>query len=916
MLKIQQQIPSSSYHNLAFAKDHDETVFGDVFLRFVITFIFLISLLPAEEKIIVVKLGESISDALAKKPDIVRLEPGIHRLAKTLVLNQKDSGITIEATGEKPTFIVGSQPIPSKNWSQVPNLDGIWKTIVPANFPEIRSVFFDGKSLTRARSKGYRQLAKPTAAPAGHLRHAIDEKHVYLPPALLEDIGDIKSGDLRVIPKYPWVCHILPISSLNRESGLAWSNVPGTYPMTPPAFGHFPEGTLWIENTLDVINEPGEWAFDRSDRTLYLKTPDGKPPGLRVEIPLLTELIRIEGNPNESDFVDHPARGITIRGITFARANAFGWKRNKQGRGLQHDWEMHDEAAAMVRLRYAEACRIENCRFVNAGATGLRMDFHCRKNVVQQCEFSALGGAGIVLAGYGMGYKDVNRENLIADNNIHHIGEYWWHSPGIFAWQSGRNRIIHNHIHHVPHNAITVSGRTQLSVSGTKESSKTARMDEVILHLEGRDRSWHSREPLMHGRFNNIGWNDIHHAMELMADGNAIYVSGTGTGNRIHHNFIHDIVSANMNGTIRIDDDQHEVTIDHNLITRCAGEGILWKGRCDILNNIIYGLRTKTPDGTATQHQRGFLVIGGPVENSVVKHNLFVSTHPRLPVLFEHEKQWIKHRAKQMPPMRLDQTNADFNLYWNTVNPLWASDFLAEQRSRGIEQNSISVDPHFANPKQNDFTIQQGTFDESIGFVRFDISTAGPRKTPPQYDPKLTDFSLENGELYLITLGEMSSSHPGIEWLNLYQTKIGDDGARIIGEMRSLTHLPAGETGITDVGLAHLSELKNLQYLGLRGNAISSKGLTAIQNLKSLKELNLAQTNVDDDGIAWLANRFDLDKLWLHDTRITDDSLAQLAKMKSLKTLYLQRTNTTADAIAILRKNLPNCSIFWESDER
>ncbi len=861
--------------------------------------------------------GDSLHEAIAAKPDTIRLEAGIHRLSETLVLSRQHRGLTIEAASSKPTFIVGSAPLAAESWAPVPDLAGVWKTSLPFTFPEPRSLFIDGKPQPRARSKGYRQLSAPPETVPYRKRRAIDTQHAYLPKEVFTHIKDFAGAELRIIPKYPWVCHVLPITTIDRETSLVYSKVTGTYPMTPTAFGHFPDGTCWIENTLSVIDSPGEWAFNGKSRELFLMTPDGKAPGNRVEIPMLTELIRIEGEEDRSDFEDHPVKHITLRGIRFARSNAYGWEADKTGWGLQHDWEMYDRPTAMIRLRFAESCLIEDCRFVNAGATGVRLDLHCRKNIIRNCEFAELGGAGIVLAGYGMGFKDVNRENLITDNNIHHIGKFWWHSPAIFAWQSGRNRITHNHIHHVPHNAITVSGRTQLSVSGDKESSKTARWDEVIFHLENRDRSWESREPLMHGRYNDIAWNDIHHAMEYMADGNAIYVSGTGTGNRIYHNFIHDIVGPNMNGTIRIDDDQHEVKIDHNIIARCAGEGFLWKGRCEITNNIIYDLRVKAADGTKTEHQRGFMVLGGaPVTGSVVKRNVFVSNNPRYPILFERPAPWIKHGTRKMPPVVLSDADSDHNVYWNSINPNWADDFLTTQRSRGIEKHSVFLDPEFTDPSNNDFTIQQGSLIEQTGFERLDLSAAGPRdETEITYDASKTDFNLENGNLSLDQLAGMSTCYPNLEWLNLYQTRIGNDGARIIGEMRSLTHLPVGETGITDAGLSHLSELVRLEYLGLRGNDISSDGLMSLSDLKALRELNLAQTNVDDRGVKWLSRHFKLEALWLHDTRITNDALEDLATMKTLQKLYLQRTNTTADAIEKLRRELPDCRVFWESDE-
>lgn len=688
-----------------------------------------------EETILVSEASDSaLREAILNRraiegPVTLRLPPGVIRLRQTLVITREDSPLTIEsADPTQPCWVSGSTLLDGDAWTRVEGEDRpLWRATIPENWPETRSLFFGGKPLPRARSRGFTQLAEPPESMPYRFRRAIDERHVYLPKEALEAIPDFTGAEMRVVPKFPWTMHLLPMTKVDREHGLVWSAVPGTYPMVPPAFGQFPGGSLWIENVLGVLDEPGEWVFDSAARALTLWPPDGHAPGDRVAVPRLTELLRIEGVVDDSDLEDHPVKDITIRNLAFAHANAYAWEEDKTGWGLQHDWEMYDRPTAMVRLRGAEDCRIEKCRFVNSGATGLRLDLHCRKNVVSRNEFAHLGGGGILLAGYGMGFKDVNRDNLIADNRIGHIGEVWWHSPGIFLWQSGRNRVVHNRLHNLPYSGIVVSTRTQLDVSGEKESSKTARWDEVIFHLESRGRSWHDREPLMHGRENEIARNDLSRVMEVMGDGNAIYISGTGAGNRVGHNFIHDIVSPNMNAAIRCDDDQHEVTLERNVIARVCGEGLIWKGRCDVVNNVIFALRSRTPDGGRTEHARGFLVISGaPVDGSVVRYNILVGTEPRYPILFENDEPWMKGGVRR-PPSRLGACESDRNLYWNPANPGWAEDFFAKQRARGIEGASVFADPGFRNAKGNDFTFAEDSPAAMLGIEPVDVSAVGPR---------------------------------------------------------------------------------------------------------------------------------------------------------------------------------------------
>jgi len=62
---------------------------------------------------------------------------------------------------------------------------------------------------------------------------------------------------------------------------------------------------------------------------------------------------------------------------------------------------------------------------------------------------------------------------------------------------------------------------------------------------------------------------------------------------------------------------------------------------------------------------------------------------------------------------------------------------------------------------------------------------------------EITDLSLEGTQLNeqdLLTLAKL----PKLEWLNLYQTKIGDTGTRILSQSKSIKLLPLGQSGITD----------------------------------------------------------------------------------------------------------------------
>lgn len=684
---------------------------------------------------------DAVREARAAATEIdcrIVLGGGTHRIARTVVFDLRDSvggsaATEIIAAPDARPILSGAAPLPggwrpaSRDLVRLPERarGQVWVAEVPEDWPSFRTLFQGETLLPRARTRGFQQLKEaPASGPA------IDQRHLYLPGEAVGAVADFTGAEMVVVPVNPWTMNILPMTQVDRATGLVRTAVPATYPLAPPKFANFPDGTVWIENVMEAIDEPGEWVLDAKARKLYLWPRDGQKPGDDVAAPRLTELIRVEGKIDYDDPSDTPVRGLVFRGITFMQADRWPWEADKTGWGLQHDWEMFDRPTAMLRFRGAESCRVEECRFLNSGSAGVRLDLHCQRISIVRCELAELGGAGVLLAGYGMGTKDVNRNNTVTDCHVHHVGRLLWHSAGIWVWQSGHNRIEHNHVHHTPYTGILATGRTSLDRNGKGECSRTVRWGEVDPVLGKESPTWHRREPLMHGRGNLIALNDLHHCMEIMGDGNAIYVSGTGGGNQVLNNFIHDIPSGNINASIRCDDDQHATLVENNVITRVCGEGFIWKGKNTLRNNIIYDIRDTTPAGKPCVHKRGYLVMPAtPVDGSIVQRNLIVSRIAGQALLHERAKPSPK-RSQLKEPALLRSCSADHNLYFNTADPGWGQRHLDAQRPFGIEQHSTDADPQFRDPVRDDFGLMPNSPAFTLGFQPIDISKVGPRTAP------------------------------------------------------------------------------------------------------------------------------------------------------------------------------------------
>ena len=661
----------------------------------------------------------------------VLIRGGIYRLDETLVFSLEDSAVdsgtvTYAAYGdEKPVF---TSAVPIAGWTKpeqpsplLPEVarDRVWVADVPAGLTNVLTLYDRNQRLARASSKGFTPVAyvPPTAPP----------NEIDFPAGALKNWPDLKNGELRIIPSCDYEMCLVPLAEVDEQAGKARTLFPASRQMGRVKFLN---ETAWVENVLEVLDEPGEWVFSAAERKLYLWPTEGSP-AETIHAPKLTELIRVEGAIDYDGPTDTPVTGLVFRGLTFTGGERRPWSGATKGE-LQHKWEHFDVPTALVRLRGAKGCSVERCRFVDTSGTGLRLDLTCLDNRVIDNEVAHTGAVGILLAGYGPGTKDVHLHNDVSNNWVHHVGEIYWASPAIMVWQSGENAVTHNLIHNTPYSGITVSGRT----GWTAEDDATYRAGEVKLppyeslpsagtgsnavHREW----WEVREKYMHGRKNKVAWNEIHHVMERMGDGNGIYISGTGKENHIYQNYIHHLDGDGVASGIRCDNDQYETLIDGNVLykIRSAQVGISTTETNHIIGNIIVDIIPSRRPITKPNIVHGYIAISDPtwpIKGARIKNNIAWS--PRADYLPIIEYRSFSTGAGE----RLKETDTDNNLYYCPAAPQWGQRHIDEQRKYGAELHSRAADPLFIDVEQGDLRLRPDSPAHDLGFPSWDISSAG-----------------------------------------------------------------------------------------------------------------------------------------------------------------------------------------------
>ena len=337
----------------------------------------------------------------------------------------------------------------------------VWVADVPRTLPNgqawrFRTLYDEGVRLPRARSVGFQSQ--------GQYPLLLSQcSTLRFPEGALRNWANLEDVEVLVRPAVPWVFNILPLRSVNESSRTATMARPGTYPLMAN-MANPNQPNCWVENVLEALDAPGKWVLNTVEGRLYLWPTEamlvaghGRVPDHRITAPVLVELARVAGRLDAGDHTpDLPVRGIVFRGITFTGGDRYLGR--EEDRGFQHDWAAVDQANALLRLRGAEDCIVEDCEFTQSGACGVRLDLYCQRNRVEGNRFNHVGEHGVVLCGYGPGTKDVNHSNQVLNNWIQHCGEIIWHAVGIYVAQSGSNHIAFNRIHDMPYMGITLSG--------------------------------------------------------------------------------------------------------------------------------------------------------------------------------------------------------------------------------------------------------------------------------------------------------------------------------------------------------------------------------------------------------------------------------------------------------------------------
>ena len=620
----------------------------------------------------VIREMKEVQGGKINQPVIIYVRGGDYFLSEPLTFTPEDSGsedcpiIYSSYPGDK-AVISGGRKI--EGWKKV-TVEG--KELYAAEIPEVRDgrwffreLWVNGQRRKRARhpNKGYLSIAEvPEVSPQTQWHEGQTSFRFH--EGELKDWKNANNAE--VVAMTRWVESRLPIATLNESERLVTFGKRSVFRLESG-------DPYYVENALELLDEPGEWYLDGKSGTLYyMPLPDENMDEAKVIAPVLAQIIRLEGSPEEGQFVEN----LKFRKLTFAHT----------------EWSLPDDRSGFSQAAigvpgaiYGEGvrnCAIEKCTLKHLGNYGIELSRGCQFNRVERCEIFDIGAGGIKIGETTIRDKEAEQTHNITVSNCYiHDGGLIFHSAiGVWIGQSYNNLISHNHIHDFYYSGFSVGW------------------------------TWGYGPALARG--NIVEYNHVHHIGvrsngdgPILSDMAGIYTLGNQPGTVVMSNIFHDIGGFRYGGWgIYFDEGSTHIVAENNLVYRTTHGGFHqhYGKENSVRNNIFAFARDSQVQATRPEEHLSFTF-----ERNIV--------------------YWRSGPLSNSGNLRKIKVAFDQNLYWNEEGgEIQLGDMnWDEWREKGMDVNSMIADPKFMAIEKDDFRLSPDSPVFKLDFVPFDISEVG-----------------------------------------------------------------------------------------------------------------------------------------------------------------------------------------------
>ena len=456
---------------------------------------------------------------------------------------------------EQP-LITGGKPI--TGWTVSSAGNGIYSASgVTTPF---RQLYVNGVKAIRARSPN---LGANGAFAFNRLTGADNTaQNIQVAAAEVATWNNLTKVEMHVITG--WGDNTLRLASLTTSGGTAFLKIQSPesgivfvrpYPHLGGQFGGFTKHVYYFENALEFLDQPGEWYLDETQNVLQYKPRAGEDmTKATVVAPVLETVVSIKGTSTSDQAGYLWFQGITFAHSTFMRPSQSGFCDAQAGQynltATSDNKQTIGRPPAGVSVTNANHIHFERNIFTQMGATGLDFISGTHDDMIIGNVVTEIAGNGISIGKfaasdtteYHIPYNPTDKNEIctndtIKDNYIHHVTTEFQGGTGIAAGYPKQIDIQHNEVAYTNYTAISVGY------------------------------GWTSTVNAMAS--NKINNNNIHHAVQILADGAGIYtLSNQQPNSQMQYNYLHDYQTSQWADYgslgIYLDEQTSGYTIAHN----------------------------------------------------------------------------------------------------------------------------------------------------------------------------------------------------------------------------------------------------------------------------------------------------------------------------------------------------------------
>ncbi|MDF2924478.1 MAG: hypothetical protein K0R57_3392 [Paenibacillaceae bacterium] len=400
----------------------------------------------------------------------VYLRGGIYPVEEPIVFTEADSGgngftVHYQSYGSETPVIDGGKRF-TGGWETYNG--NILRRLLPG-ISNMRELYIDGSPQVMARS------APMSGTALENDRTAFVMKTSDLPPE-----GFAKPAEIMYLQNHNWRNYMLPVESV--EIGEETSIVHFKHPnidwyLTKLNFEADMSAWFILENALELLDEPGEWYFDRTAGYLYLMPGSGMDPNTaELTVPQAAEMLRISGSSPGSLAHHLVFEGLTFRYSSWLEVNERGFAHSQTTALTTEQGTNLSVVPAAVTVTNSTYIQFSGNVFENMEATALNVtegvsDIGIAGNVFRQI---GGGAVNIGLPTHGkvpLGDSRLPARITVSNNILRDIGMIYSGCAAVTSYYSDGLTISHNDIDGTGYSGISVGWGWSLTADNLRNTA-------------------------------------------------------------------------------------------------------------------------------------------------------------------------------------------------------------------------------------------------------------------------------------------------------------------------------------------------------------------------------------------------------------------------------------------------------------